>query len=149
MLDLSTAHLTPETRTMLLQERLEGALYYSKGPWGWFVNVPSKADNIPIGDEVPHDLKACIEYAQDGQHDWIMLDNDGTVMADLPVYGDIDDEPAVVAVVDNNARNPAHSFARSLTERLESTLPGATAKPSIAHVIVGAVKATHAEPTEA
>ena len=98
MLDLSTAHLKPETRTLLTQDLVDGALIYPKGPWGCFVHVPTDDDGLTIGDELPADLKACIQYAQRHQQNWLMLDNDGTVASDLAVYGDVEEAPVAIAV---------------------------------------------------
>lgn len=89
-LDLSSKHISPQTREMMREERLTGALIYNKGPWGWFVNIPSKDEGPVIGEEVPDDLKACMEYAQAGNHQWMILDCDGTVSELLPTYDDVD-----------------------------------------------------------
>jgi hypothetical protein len=85
---VSTAHLTSKTRQQLETFDLEGVLYYPKGPWGWFVNVPAREDGLVVGDEVPADLKFCIEFAQSQEKDWIMFDCDGSIVPDLPTFED-------------------------------------------------------------
>ncbi|MDO9114942.1 MAG: hypothetical protein Q7U63_14255 [Polaromonas sp.] len=116
MLDLSTAHLKPETRSLLTQDLVDGALIYPKGPWGWFVHVPTEDDGLTIGDEVPADLKACIQYAQQLQQNWLMLDNDGTVASDLPVYGDVEEAPVAIAVATPpSGQQVARTYAQQAT----------------------------------
>src|SRR2546428_10155927 len=88
VLDVPTAHLSPQTRQRLEAFDVEGVLFYPKGPWGWFVNVPSREDGLVVGEEVPTDLKACIQFAQTLEKEWIMFDCDGTVMQDLPKFVD-------------------------------------------------------------
>lgn len=83
MLDVSTAHLSPQTRQRLETFDVEGVLFYPKGPWGWFVNVPAREDGLVVGEEVPTDLKACIQFAQTLEKEWIMFDCDGTIIQDL------------------------------------------------------------------
>ena len=87
MLDVSTAHLTRQTRHRLETFELEGVLYYPKGPWGWFVNIPSPEDLV-LGEELPSDLKACIHTAQSLGAEWIMFDCDGTVLPSLETFED-------------------------------------------------------------
>ena len=86
MLDVSTAHLSPETRQRLETSDIEGVLFYPKGPWGWFINVPSREDGLTVGDEVPADLKNCIEFAQTLEKEWIMFDCDGSIVQELPKF---------------------------------------------------------------
>ena len=95
MLDISTAHLTTQTRAQMEQQNAEGVLFYPKGPWGWFTYVPSLADELTVGDEAPADLKQCIEFAQQRGFDWIVFDCDGAVITDLPLYEEVADDAGV------------------------------------------------------
>ena len=88
MLDVSTAHLSPQTRQRLETFDVEGVLFYPKGPWGWFVNVPTLEDGLVVGDEVPTDLKVCIQFAQSLEKEWIMFDCDGSIVQELPTFDD-------------------------------------------------------------
>ena len=125
MLDLSTAHLKPETRTLLTQDLVDGALIYPKGPWGWFVHVPTETDGLTISDEVPADLKACILYAQRHQQNWLMLDCDGTVASELPVYGDVEEAPVAIAVATSSG---GRQVARTHAQQANSTPVRVTAQ---------------------
>ena len=88
MLDMSTAHLSSDTRERLDKLDIEGVLYYPKGPWGWFVNVPTGHDAPEITDEVPADLKRCMHFAQNLNKEWIMFDCDGVIVDGLLAYED-------------------------------------------------------------
>lgn len=114
MLDVSTAHLSPETRKLLETFDVSGVLFYPKGPWGWFVNVPARDDDLVVGNEVPADLKNCMEFAQAQQKDWIMFDCDGTVMPELPCFGD---EQVPCGTRSNHLDQLAQAFARHLSVR--------------------------------
>lgn len=114
MLMIAKAHLTASTRQLLDNEEEVGVLYYPKGPWGWFVNVPASEDGVPIGDEIPQDIRDCIAFAQTNHVQWLMLDEQGPVIPDLPLYEE-------ASVLDSNinmsARHLAHAYARHLSER--------------------------------
>lgn len=114
MLDASTAHLSPQTRQRLEHFDLEGVLFYPKGPWGWFVNVPTREDGLVVGEEVPADLKACIEFAQTLEKEWIMFDCDGNVMQDLPTYA-ADEVPS--STNHHVLQQLAQAYARHLSVR--------------------------------
>lgn len=94
MLDMSTGHLSTSTRNLLTDGLLEGALYYPKGPWGWFVHVPNKDDGLEVNAELPADIKLCLTYAQALKKDWVIFDVDGQTIPDLPVHED-EADPAV------------------------------------------------------
>lgn len=89
MLDLSTGHLTALTRALLEANALNGALYYAKGPWGWFLNVPTIEDGVEIDPSLPVDLKQCLHYAQGQKVEWIVFDCDGSYVAELATYEDV------------------------------------------------------------
>lgn len=79
MLVLSTAHLAEET----CNEWLADAPFavYQKGEYGWFVYVIS---DYP--EDLPEDLKACLDLAHGRDVEWIMFDCDGPFELTLPVY---------------------------------------------------------------
>lgn len=133
MLDVSTAHLTTQTRALLEQQDVEGVLFYPKGPWGWFAYVPSLADELTVADEAPADLKQCIGFAQQRGFDWIVFDCDGAVIADLPLYEEvaIPDQAETAA-----ARVLAASYGRHLQRSLRRSV--ATAVGSDGSILVNA-----------
>lgn len=115
MLDVSNAHLTSKTRALLEQKNVEGVLFYDKGPWGWFVHIPEKSEEFSLSEDVPDDLRQCIEYAQDRAFHWIMFDCDGTAIPDLPLYEEIGiGEPQMTT----ESRILADAYARHLTQKL-------------------------------
>ena len=91
-LDISTAHVTESTATMLddcLQQFLGTAPFisYLIGDTGWLVYAP--AEDSPTTDAIAEfhpDLLACIDYARQHDCDYILFDQDGTVIDDLPAY---------------------------------------------------------------
>ena len=133
MLDISTAHLTTQTRAQMEQQNAEGVLFYPKGPWGWFTYVPSLADELTVGDEAPADLKQCIEFAQRRGFDWIVFDCDGAVITDLPLYEEVElpDQAETAA-----ARVLAASYGRHLQSSLRCGV--ATAVGSDGNILVSA-----------
>lgn len=115
MLDVSTAHLTSQTRDQLDQQGYDGVLCYPKGPWGWFMYVPSLQDGLALAEDAPQDLKQCIEYAQLNKFDWIVFDCEGAVITELPLYEEIGfpDQPNQA-----NGRVLAAAYSRHLTRKL-------------------------------
>jgi len=114
MLDVSTAHLSPETRQRLETSDIEGVLFYPKGPWGWFINVPSRDDGLTAGDEVPADLKNCIEFAQTLEKEWILFDCDGSIVQELPKF---ESEEVPCCTDHRNLEQLAQAYARHLSVR--------------------------------
>lgn len=114
MLDVSTAHLSPQTRQRLETFDVEGVLFYPKGPWGWFVNVPTLDDGLVIGDEVPTDLKTCILFAQTLEKEWLMFDCDGSIVQELPRF-DVEEVPCCTN--HSALQHLAQAYARHLSTR--------------------------------
>ena len=91
-LDISTAHITENTAGMLddsVHQFLGTAPFiaYPLGDAGWLVYVPSEdSPNTNTLAEFHPDLLACMEYARQHNCDYIMFDQDGTVIDDLPAY---------------------------------------------------------------
>ena len=91
--DLSTAHLTLDTRAMLEEAALQdGAsaglpIVYDKGGYGYLVHV----DPVLTAETLatyPEDLQTVIRAAGEAGCDWIMFDGAGPVVEHLPVYDD-------------------------------------------------------------
>ena len=80
MLTLSTGHITKETSNLLDIDEME-TVVYRKDEYGWFVTCWDLDD-----DTLPDDLRACAEYAEKNECDWLCLDCDGPVVDGLPVY---------------------------------------------------------------
>ena len=93
-LDLSTAHLRPDTRDML--DRLDGApsawpaMSIFPGEYGWVVTVPPMdlPDVAAQMDNMPSDLADALSYAFDLGCELIRFDSDGYQVKDLPFYED-------------------------------------------------------------
>ena len=89
VLDLSTAHLTTDTRDLLdrwgVISATDGAIspIVASTGCGWFVHV-----NETRGADVPDDLWACIEAGRAMNCDYLLFDRDGDELAELAVYSD-------------------------------------------------------------
>lgn len=88
VLELSTAHLTAETREFVDQCATTAASNVTAfrkedfgAHYGWWVFCCDT-------DDVPEDLRRCVQYADANNAAWIEFDNDGPVYAELPVYED-------------------------------------------------------------
>lgn len=84
----STAHITKSTcylLTMLAEHKLPERNYavsvYKKRQWGFFV-YPLESGDSPL----PHDLQNLIDYADCHDIELIILDNDGPIVRDIPIY---------------------------------------------------------------
>ena len=93
MLTLSTAHITPETDTLLEGEAESNSnihlpVCHKKGEYGYFIYVSPKI--TPEKDEgykaAPEDLLACMKLAYDKHCVWLCLDRDGPIEDVLPTY---------------------------------------------------------------
>lgn len=87
ILTLSTAHIKPETATMLDNEPNTDSLglsVYAKARYGWFIYVDSVSDDAL--DHLPKDLKACIAFAKEQKCEWLCLDGDGEEIEELNMY---------------------------------------------------------------
>jgi hypothetical protein len=93
-LDLSTAHLSQETRDHLDEISVGSAtgnppsFMVAPTGYGWFVSA-SPADNERNDDEeIPDDLWAAMMHAKANGADHILFDRDAETDADLPTYED-------------------------------------------------------------
>jgi hypothetical protein len=80
MLVLVTNHLTDFTCNTFLPAH-DGAVW-EKGEYGWFVYVVED----DVDNDVPEDLRQCMEYARSLGCFWIMFDRDGSAIDQLPTY---------------------------------------------------------------
>lgn len=87
-LDISTAHLTEETREKI-NAGVGPTRYEHPDGYGWMVHVPESDDDIAGatgGSGVMADLEACLARARALGADYIMFDSDGPVDQELPTY---------------------------------------------------------------
>ena len=82
-LDLSTAHLTEETRLRWANGEFDKFLTYVADPYGWWLWTGSEEGLL---QQVPADIHAVVAYARNLGCDWIKFDRDAEIVNDLPVY---------------------------------------------------------------
>ncbi len=98
-LDLSTAHLSRDTRNLL--DRYDGvnnwqalgwpAITLASYEYGWFVTVPpvELPDVAYQMESMPADLRCCLLEASVQGCDLVRFDADGHIDGDLPYYQEI------------------------------------------------------------
>ena len=86
MLDISTAHITPQTMKRLEEEDDELDLVIYPTPYGAFVHIP--VDDLDIIDALPEDLKRVVFYAMGLECDWIKFDGAAEIILELRNYED-------------------------------------------------------------
>jgi hypothetical protein len=91
MLVLGTAHIRPETDQKLTDLSNDmPTVYYPKTParhgesYGWIFPI---SPEIEWPDAISDDLKAIRKLAEREGCTWIMLDQDGDEIDELPTYG--------------------------------------------------------------
>jgi hypothetical protein len=84
-LDLSTGHLTQQTREQLESNTLQCTVTYQADPYGWWVYV-TQDDDILAG--FPQELADVIRYARKHGCEWIKLDCEALELEGLPWYGE-------------------------------------------------------------
>lgn len=78
MIGLSTACISPKTADIINdiafchESPYDDLVVYSKYLYGWFVHVPEDIDS----QDMPEDLKACLNYAKSNSCEWLMFDRD-------------------------------------------------------------------------
>lgn len=86
MLTISTAHISFDTMRHL-QDDDTGVIAYPKEldgvRYGYVILADGSEEYL---DEAPDDLRACIELALDNDCAWLVIDCDGEVLNELPVY---------------------------------------------------------------
>jgi hypothetical protein len=107
-LDISTGHLTQETRDKLDHGEITSTYYPMT--YGWFVWVPDEPmlpENEP--ERWPDDLRECILYARSQGCDYIMFDGDAEYCDELRAYDDNGD-------VRDLEREAADAFSADIAE---------------------------------
>lgn len=85
VLELSTAHLSRDTRALLRDQSPEilNQLAVYDSEYGWFIpTVVGSTDGLPA------DLAECIAYANEHDCLWLHFDCDEEICGDLPQYSD-------------------------------------------------------------
>lgn len=85
MFTLSTSHLSPLSDEKLSNGEAGVSVAHMKGDYGWFIYAGDNAADEG-DDEMPSDLAACIAKARALGCEWLCLDRDGPVMADLMTF---------------------------------------------------------------
>lgn len=118
-LDLSTAHLTAETRDAIEAHTINGPVYDHPDGCGWLIWVTvDKDSDIECGE--PPDLVAARDLARGLGCDYILFDSDGPIIDGLPVHDDGQTpEPHYVGPLDENASG---YHAPTLDEFKDSTI---------------------------
>lgn len=88
MLDVSTAHLTASTLKWLWDETVSedpnGFIVYAKSEYGYF--IPIIDESLSEGNNIPDDLMQIIDFAQNQDCTWLMIERDGFTIDQLPLY---------------------------------------------------------------
>jgi hypothetical protein len=85
-MDLSTAHISPSTREWLTRAAGPGNFsnWVASTPYGWFTYCTEDDDD----NDVPADLRACMEYAKQHGAFYILFDCDAQEVDDLHTFAD-------------------------------------------------------------
>ena len=88
ILVLSTCHVSTETAHGFVNKRFDDSLVVVDRKTGWFINVVGvQTDGTgKIDSGCPDDLMTCIRLAQENDCEWLLLDRDGPIEADLPTF---------------------------------------------------------------
>ncbi|GAA0853951.1 hypothetical protein ABER99_20195 [Paenibacillus glucanolyticus] len=85
MLVLSTAHIMQET-CEFLESRSCPLIVYPKHEYGYIILVYTDTEDDDKCDVIPECLKGLLEFAARQDCEWIMLDRDASICAELPSY---------------------------------------------------------------
>ena len=90
MLVASTRYITVEDRDKL-EGKSESLVYFAKGEYGWFINIPEGTELEELMDRlVNHGFSAAfvnlIQFTVDNKCQWLMLDRDGGNLPGLPTF---------------------------------------------------------------
>lgn len=92
MLDVSSSHLCMKTFKWLRnQARSESAsdfIVFAKEQYGYFIPIidDDLDDDHAVQDSLPEDLKTVIDFARNRGCTWLMIDVDGAIINELPVF---------------------------------------------------------------
>ena len=85
-LDISTAHIKPETDEFLRRQAKNeyGNLIVYPKECGYFICVPYDLDEIEMN--IPSDLASCLGLAMENDCYWLVLDGGAEVIDELETY---------------------------------------------------------------
>lgn len=83
VLTISIAHITKETDSELQHnpDRFEELFYYDTD-WGYMIWIPPHTTL----EDIPKDLRMCLEFAQQNDCEWLCLDCDRDEVSEVPTY---------------------------------------------------------------
>ncbi|MBD7970327.1 DUF5983 family protein [Paenibacillus gallinarum] len=84
MVTISTAHITEEVNSILLDDEIQGLIQYKKGDYGYFIYVPTEEKDETL--EFPECIQSILNYAHQHDATWIMLDRDAAITPELQTY---------------------------------------------------------------
>lgn len=87
-LTISTMHISLETEEKLLEEEYKNNMFltvYRKSNFGFWIYVPCDKDEFHT-DNVPKDLRGCMDLAHENDCRWLCLDCDGEDVDCLQKY---------------------------------------------------------------
>lgn len=84
MLTISIAHITKETDNELQHnpDKFEELFYYNADGWEYMIWISPHTTL----EDIPEDLRMCIELARQNDCKWLCLDCDGDEVSELPTY---------------------------------------------------------------
>ena len=84
MLTLSTAHISQDTCNHILPQLCRTLPVWDKGGHGWFIYA--RLEQLGLEANIPDDLRNVLQYAAKRKCDYIMLDMDWPIAADLASF---------------------------------------------------------------
>lgn len=123
MMDLSTGHLTDETRRRMGEDSRNFFVgkpcslpFAVKGSsFGWFIDVRDVDERKASGAPYPFDIVDCYELALRLECTFILFDRDAERHPDLNWYGDRD-QAAYLEQFDASEQEQSNSYPRSLNQ---------------------------------
>lgn len=86
-LDASTAHVSEATRRRIDDGEIGAPVYPHPNGYGWFLYVLDESND---DDTIPADLSEVFDCARQNACDYVLLDRDGPVIANLARYDQAD-----------------------------------------------------------
>jgi len=83
MLELSTAHISPEANQWLSEDEHGELIVYDKHIYGYWILVPETGTELT---DVPKEVRDIIQIAVNEGCSWIMLDGDAPIVDGLPTF---------------------------------------------------------------
>lgn len=82
VITISTEHIRPEAASLLDADAVE-LIVWKKDKYGYVVMTIGWE---LYGEDIPEDLRACVQYAAEHNCDWLCLDGDAKTVQGLPLY---------------------------------------------------------------